>query len=576
VGLTARWTKVSGPGAVTFAPPDAAYTTASFSAAGLYTLELSASDGQKSASAQMKVQAVPSGAAQTLTLEPSGMGPNLTGTSQVVRARLRDSAGAAVVGAQVRFPVSGPNAATGSAITGSNGVAEFTLMGVNRGTDTILASVAGGATAGGTVAWTYPAAPLTISAVRGRIYSSELSNSFSMSAGEQPSVERWYPTVSFNPRAEWIASNTSGVYHQGRPLTFVGSDFANTYTGTIQVAGNGYVADQGSLSMYKGVYTGSLLATAAGDYTLELRSDDGMLFGVGNGAQRVSGPMEGVPAGGTTYLSGLPILAGANLAEGTHTIVVRLPAPGVYPFEIDHAKGAYFGNLVLRTTVAGNLVIVPPAALLRMAPFGSLSRNRNDRHTLTLLARENSGHALAGLPVRLVVTGGHAQVLEGVTDSNGYVTFSYQGTISEAVDRVQAEAAWGGTMLTSTVATITWSAAANAAPVVDAGPDQTASSGELVQLHGTATDDGQPSWAPLNIQWSKVSGPGDVTFTDPKRARTSALFSAAGTYVLKLSAGDTVYTTEDTVTVTITAASVPNGGWFASPPTERKSRGWCR
>jgi hypothetical protein len=51
--LTSSWSKVSGPGTVIFGSPNAATTLASFSAAGTYTLRLTASDGSASATSQV-------------------------------------------------------------------------------------------------------------------------------------------------------------------------------------------------------------------------------------------------------------------------------------------------------------------------------------------------------------------------------------------------------------------------------------------------------------------------------------------------------------------------------------------
>jgi hypothetical protein len=48
--LTTAWTKASGPGNVTFANAGSLTTSASFGAAGVYRLRLSASDGQASSS----------------------------------------------------------------------------------------------------------------------------------------------------------------------------------------------------------------------------------------------------------------------------------------------------------------------------------------------------------------------------------------------------------------------------------------------------------------------------------------------------------------------------------------------
>jgi RHS repeat-associated protein len=56
---TVVWSQVSGPGTVTFANPQQAVTTASFSQDGIYVVELSASDSISSASAQFQVTVNP-------------------------------------------------------------------------------------------------------------------------------------------------------------------------------------------------------------------------------------------------------------------------------------------------------------------------------------------------------------------------------------------------------------------------------------------------------------------------------------------------------------------------------------
>src|SRR5262249_2205348 len=81
----------------------------------------------------------------------------------------------------------------------------------------------------------------------------------------------------------------------------------------------------------------------------------------------------------------------------------------------------------------------------------------------------------------------------------------------------------------------------NQAPVVNGGHDQaTAFPSGVANLVGSATDDGLPNPpGALTYQWSVVSGPGTATFGTPTQAATSATFSAAGTYVLRLTASDT-------------------------------------
>jgi len=93
----------------------------------------------------------------------------------------------------------------------------------------------------------------------------------------------------------------------------------------------------------------------------------------------------------------------------------------------------------------------------------------------------------------------------------------------------------------------------NEAPVVNAGSDQTIALPASASLDGTVTDDG-PS---LTTTWSKVSGPGDVTFGNASAVDTTAGFSAEGSYVLRLQATDSLLTTSDTVAITVNPPTLP-------------------
>lgn len=62
--------------------------------------------------------------------------------------------------------------------------------------------------------------------------------------------------------------------------------------------------------------------------------------------------------------------------------------------------------------------------------------------------------------------------------------------------------------------------------------------------------------------WSKVSGPGTVTFTTPTTAPTSATFSAAGTYILKYAVTTSRNVSVDTVKVEVRAAMSPTSGFL--------------
>ena len=99
----------------------------------------------------------------------------------------------------------------------------------------------------------------------------------------------------------------------------------------------------------------------------------------------------------------------------------------------------------------------------------------------------------------------------------------------------------------------------NQAPVVDAGADQTITLPASASLSGTVTDDGLPSPpATITTTWSMISGPGTVTFANGSLVNTSASFSTAGTYVLRLTADDSALSSSDDLSVTVNAASTTN------------------
>ena len=94
---------------------------------------------------------------------------------------------------------------------------------------------------------------------------------------------------------------------------------------------------------------------------------------------------------------------------------------------------------------------------------------------------------------------------------------------------------------------------ANQAPNVSAGSDQIVTLPASLPLNGSAVDDGLPiPPGKLDVAWSKVSGPGNVTFGNVNAAATTANFTAAGVYFLRLTANDGVLTASDDISVTVT------------------------
>lgn len=103
----------------------------------------------------------------------------------------------------------------------------------------------------------------------------------------------------------------------------------------------------------------------------------------------------------------------------------------------------------------------------------------------------------------------------------------------------------------------------NAPPVVNAGTNQTIRLPSSAVLVGRVSDDGLPYGTNLSIWWSKVNGPGSVTFSNSNLAGTTASFSTTGTYELSLTANDSVYTVSSNISITVlntNAAPVVNAG----------------
>jgi RHS repeat-associated protein len=92
----------------------------------------------------------------------------------------------------------------------------------------------------------------------------------------------------------------------------------------------------------------------------------------------------------------------------------------------------------------------------------------------------------------------------------------------------------------------------NQPPSVNAGPDQTIALPAGVTLDGTVTDDALPTNT-LTTVWSKISGPGTVTFANASAIDTTASFAVDGVYVLQLQASDSALSSTDTITVTVNA-----------------------
>jgi hypothetical protein len=99
----------------------------------------------------------------------------------------------------------------------------------------------------------------------------------------------------------------------------------------------------------------------------------------------------------------------------------------------------------------------------------------------------------------------------------------------------------------------------NSPPIVEAGAEKSILVGETVPLSGIVYDDGLLYEIP-DLQWSKISGPGEAVFSDYLAAVTDVSFSSEGQYILKLRAFDGALYGSDTVSISvITSNTSPVG-----------------
>ena len=474
--VTDLWSKVSGPGTVTFANPNTAVTTASFSTAGTYTLRLTADDTELAASDELviTVNAASTQADVTLTLEPGLAGPNVVGTSQTLRATLRHLSGVPVTGISVQFVVTGSNATSGLAVTDGAGIASFVYQGQTSGIDSVQATAELNGNAlqsnAAQVTWVAPSMQVSTTTVYARFFTSNGSGAFTATPSQTPAFEQAFPTINFNPPAGTIPGAPPGVNFNSRPMLDVTTDLNGNYTGSIVAEGQGVQAGVGTLFNFNAVFTGTFIVAQAGDLTFRFFSDDGFILGIGNGATRVSGALNNPPADGLSPFERLPVLGAFNVptAPVGNLVTVHFPAAGSYPYEIDYSE-CCAGELVLTMTTnansgsGGSFSGVPPSEAIVLSPNAVADRPAGGQQTFNVTATNGAGAPLAGVPVLFSITGANAQSFGTTTNSLGGASFIYTGTFP-GTDTVEAGAVVGGRGIFSNRVTVKWTPTATPPP----------------------------------------------------------------------------------------------------------------
>ncbi len=437
--VTSTWSKSSGPGTVSFGNTAAPRTTASFSAAGTYVLQLSASDTALSSSATV-----------TITVNPANQAP--------------------VVKAGSNQTVSLPNTASLSGSVSDDGLP---------------------AGASVTSAWSKTSGPGPVT--------------FANAASPQT-------TASFSVAGTYV-------------LQLSASDTALSSNSTVTITVNPQnqppAVNAGAAQTIRPPATASLNGSA---------TDDGLPSGgkLTTTWSQVNGP-------GTTSFG--------NTAAAQTT--ASFSVAGTYTLRLSASDTAL-------TSTSDVTVTVLPA---NQAPVVSAGSNQ----TITLPAAINLGGSVSddGLPTGAAVTSTWSKV-----SGPGAVTFanSAAAQTSVSVDRVGTyvlQLSASDTALSSSATVTIVVKLSNQPPRVDAGAAQTITLPANATLSGSVTDDGLPAGATVTDTWTKVSGPGNVTFSSPNAAQTNALFDRAGVYVLSLTGDDTQFARVAQTVVTVQAANQP-------------------
>ncbi|HMU32784.1 MAG TPA: peptidoglycan DD-metalloendopeptidase family protein [Pyrinomonadaceae bacterium] len=638
--VASAWSKVTGPGNVTFANANSPVTAANFSLAGIYVLRLTANDGALTSSDDITVVVGVTGAGGSLTggqVVPTNFAVDLSteGTSDWAHWGLTDSTSFDHKTGVVQQISNLSRIGTISTIRSSSNGDPTVYYTWNDGTPT------GAAVNTPTCIYTYGQGngfEFTVPAdtfqrtlrlyvgvwrIRGRL-EAELSdgsasplidNSLSTvyPAGAQNGVYtitysaasagqtlrlRWYiesttyPVGNINVQAVTLTGGVAPPVNQA-PLVNAGSDKAIMLPGSASLSGA--VTDDGLPNPPAAVSTAwtkvsgpgtvtfgnaNALSTtadfsAAGTYVLRLTGDDGALSASDDLTVTVN------PAGAAGSLSASSAVSPANVnlsAEGTadwaHWGISNASS-------FNHKNGVtqqisnftrigggatqrYSNNPTFFSWTGGT-----PTASAANTSTGVYATGQNNGFQMTVPA-DTTARTLK-LYVGLWAAGGRleASLSDGSAPtyvdtsisnsggtSNGVYTLNYQAGSAGQTLTVKWTAnttfsQWGN--VTIQAATLAMSGPpVNQPPLVDAGTDQAITLPASATLNGTATDDGLPNPpATLTTNWTKVSGPGTVTFGNANALSTTADFSTSGTYVLRLTGDDSVLNASDDMTVIV-------------------------
>jgi RHS repeat-associated protein/uncharacterized repeat protein (TIGR01451 family) len=285
------------------------------------------------------------GAKLVLSLSAGSAGLNPINGTQVVQISLLNSAGAPIPNQSVTVNVTGANPTSLTAVTDTNGQATVSLAGKNSGVDQLQATASSAAITiqsnTVSVTWIQPIQPISTTPVQGNFYAeSANAQTFVAKPGDPAAFQQTFPTINFNPPANTIPHNVSGIGPTTTPFTDVTTDAVGNFVGTIAAQGNGLQAGLGTLSNFDAVLTANFVVSQPQDVTFKVIADDGFVLGVGGGATRVSGALTNPPASGFTAFNGYLVVGAYNTggatSPGTYDVTIHFPSAGAFPYELDY------------------------------------------------------------------------------------------------------------------------------------------------------------------------------------------------------------------------------------------------
>jgi hypothetical protein len=531
--LSVAWSTVSGPGTVVFANSHVASTRATFGAVGTYVLRLTVSDGEMTARDDVSVvvsDAPPNGA---VALDV----PTLTGSDDAEER----SASVSVSGTDLELVVDG----TTTQIVGIR----FPGVGVPGGATITRAFVQFSVDEATSVA-----TDLTVRGV-----AADDTPGFTTTSHDVSSRQGTTAAVGWVPPA-WPTAGARGLDQRTPDLAPVLQEI---------VGRPGWVSGNALALVVTGSGTRTASATERGFAKAPVLHLEFLPVGGPNaGPSADAGPdtsvtMPGaVSLGGTVSDDGLPnppatVTAAWSTVSGPGTVTFADAAA-----DATTATFSAAGTYVLRLTAddgvllaADDVTVTVAAAPVNQAPTVSAGPDR----TVTMPGAVSLAGSVSddGLPTPPAVTAGWTTV-----SGPGTVVFAdpsagaTTATFSAAGTYVLRLTGSDGELQTLDDVTVVVSAApVNVAPTVSAGPDRSVTMPAAVSLAGSVSDDGLPTPPAVTAGWTTVSGPGTVTFANPAAAATTATFSAAGTYVLRLTGSDGALQATDDVTVTVAPAN---------------------